>query len=297
MKRTIPLLFFALVFGAFLHAQAENPLQTGIRLYGEGRWREAVIELRRVQAAEADQRAEALYWIALAELSAGEYESALRDLDELTGADPASPRAGEIPYHRGRAFYYLGRYDEAMLLLKSYTDGVSADTLEGGGRKAAALYWIGECLFALGQLEKALDVFSIITEEYPYSVKYEAAAYRAALINQKKIEAELLSILQWSHEESLKTMEEYQRREHSYDQAITAYQKRIAEMLQGGRDPGNAIPDPITELLEREPITIESPPVPSDVMIRLLSGRAQAVELRDRIMESLGSSGKPGGAE
>jgi hypothetical protein len=54
-----------------------------------------------------------------------------------------------------------------------------------------------------------------------------------ALISQKKIEAELLSILKWTHEESLKTVEEYQRRERSYDQAIIAYQKRIADLLKG----------------------------------------------------------------
>ncbi|MDR2052305.1 MAG: hypothetical protein LBP80_02745, partial [Treponema sp.] len=53
-----------------------------------------------------------------------------------------------------------------------------------------------------------------------------------ALINQKKIEVELLSILKWTHEESLKTVEEYQRRERTYDQAIIAYQKKIAEMLR-----------------------------------------------------------------
>jgi hypothetical protein len=69
-------------------------------------------------------------------------------------------------------------------------------------------------------------------EQYPQSVKYEASSYRLALINQKKVEVELLSILKWTHEESLKTVEEYQRRERTYDQAIIAYQKKIAEMLR-----------------------------------------------------------------
>jgi len=49
------------------------------------------------------------------------------------------------------------------------------------------------------------------------------------------VETELLSLLKWSHEESLKTMEEYQRRERSYDQALIAYQKRIADMLKNTR--------------------------------------------------------------
>jgi TolA-binding protein len=209
-------------------------LQGGVRLYGEGKWREAVIELRRAQAeaANPEQRGEVLYWIALAELAAGEYGAAVRDMEELVRIAPASPRRAELPYHTGRAYYYLGRYDEAVVLLKDYSGRVG----EGeDSRKSASLYWIGECLYALGQLDKARDIFMVITEQYPQSAKFEAASYRIDLINQKKVEIELLDLLKWSHEESLRTMEEYQRRERSYDQALIAYQKRIADMLKDTR--------------------------------------------------------------
>jgi hypothetical protein len=84
-------------------------------------------------------------------------------------------------------------------------------------------------------LEDADEIFRLVMEQYPQSAKYEAASYRRTLMNQKKIEAELLAMLKWSHEESLKTIEEYQRRERSYDQAIIAYQKRIADMLRDGK--------------------------------------------------------------
>ncbi|MDR1279064.1 MAG: tetratricopeptide repeat protein [Treponema sp.] len=209
-------------------------LQGGIRLYGEGKWREAVIELRRAQAeaANTEQRAEVLYWIALAELAAGEYGAAVQDMEELARIAPASPRRAELPYHTGRAYYYLGRYDEAVVLLTDYSGRVG----EGGdSRKSASLYWIGECLYALGQLDKAQEIFMVITEQYPQSAKFEASSYRVDLINQKKVEIELLALLKWSHEESLRTMEEYQRRERSYDQALIAYQKRIADMLKDTR--------------------------------------------------------------
>jgi TolA-binding protein len=209
-------------------------LQGGVGLYGEGKWREAVIELRRAQAeaVNTEQRAEVLYWIALAELAAGEYGAAVQDMEELVRIAPASPRRVELPYHTGRAYYYLGRYDEAVVLLTDYSGRVG----EGeDSRKSASLYWIGECLYALGQLDKAQDIFMVITEQYPQSAKFEAASYRIDLINQKKVEIELLALLKWSHEESLRTMEEYQRRERSYDQALIAYQKRIADMLKDTR--------------------------------------------------------------
>jgi TolA-binding protein len=209
-------------------------LREGIRLYSEGKWQEAAAELRRAQAeaSSLEQQAEAMYWIGLAELAGGGYEAAVKDMDDLIRVYPASPRRAELSYHKGRAYYFLGRYDEAIVLLKDYAD----QTGEGEeSRKSAALYWIGECLFALGQLDKARDIFALIMEQYPRSAKFEAASYRLELINQKKIELELLGLLKWSHEESLRTMEEYQRRERSYDQALIAYQKRIADMLKDTR--------------------------------------------------------------
>ncbi|MDR1950533.1 MAG: tetratricopeptide repeat protein [Spirochaetaceae bacterium] len=244
-KITGPFLLFLIIFIGVnntlpLIAQTQTfvtRLERGVDLYGAGRWGEAIQELRRVQteAANIGQRAEALYWIVLAEMGAGEYQNALRDMDTLERLVPGNPRYADIPYYRGRANYYLGHYDEALVIFSAYADGIDADIPGEGARKPAALYWIGECLYSMGQLEDADAIFLLVIEQYPQSAKFEAASYRRALMNQKKIEAELLAILKWSHEESLKTVEEYQRRERSYDQAIIAYQKRIADMLRDGR--------------------------------------------------------------
>ncbi|MDR0376258.1 MAG: tetratricopeptide repeat protein [Spirochaetaceae bacterium] len=222
---------------AHIHAQDQaSRLQNGINLYGRSRWADAVIELRRYQAetTNASQWTEALYWIILSEMGAGEYGAAVRDMDAIDRFIQGNPRYAEIPYHRGRAYYYLGRYDEALVILKAYADSLTFEAAEDEARMSAALYWMGESLYSLGQLDDAQNIFLTIINDYPYSVKYEAASYRTALITQKKIEVELLSLLKWTHEESLKTVEEYQRREQSYDQAIIAYQKRIADMLKEG---------------------------------------------------------------
>jgi len=189
-------------------------LRRGLDFYEQGRWREAVAELRRAQAEAIDPelKAEALYWIALSEISAKDYAGAVQDMDRLELTAPESRRLQEVPYHKGRALYYLGRYEEALLLLKMYADsigGIAPAGSDGAARKSAALYWIGECLYAMGQLENSRDIFTLIIERYPSSIKFEAANYRIALINQKMIESELLGLIQWSHEESLKTMEEY----------------------------------------------------------------------------------------
>jgi TolA-binding protein len=217
-------------------------LRRGLDFYQQSRWREAITELRRSQeeAVDPELKAEALYWIALSEISAKDYAGAVQDIDTLELVAPESKRLREVPYHKGRALYYLGRYEEALLLLKLYADGIGGGSLlpaasEEAARKSAAFYWMGECLYAMGQLDYAREIFSIVTQDYPRSAKFEASSYRLALIHQKKIEEELLNLLKWSHEESLKAIEEYQRRERSYDQALIAYQKRIAELLKDSR--------------------------------------------------------------
>ncbi|MDR1353728.1 MAG: tetratricopeptide repeat protein [Treponema sp.] len=209
-------------------------LQYGVSLYGRGFWPEAAAELRQAYSETNDPviKADALYWIAITELASANYDNSIRAMDELERVSPANIKYAELPYHRGRVYYYMGRFDEAISLFRRYIDSIAVDVPGESARKPAAFYWMGECLYSLGQLDKAQDIFSLIVEQYPQSVKYEASSYRLALINQKKIEVELLSILKWTHEESLKTEEEYQRRERTYDQAIIAYQKKIAEMLR-----------------------------------------------------------------
>jgi len=278
--------------------QAQARLMGGVNLYSQGKWREAVSELRRAQAEAPGKelRGEALFWISLSELSAGEYEQSLRDMDALEETDPGSQRLKELPYHRGRVLYYLGNYNDAIVLFRIYMDSFPADT----GRKAAACYWTGECLFSMGQLDKAGDFFRLITEDYPSSPKYEASVYRLAMINQKKVETELLGLLKWSHEDSLRNMEEYHRRESAYDQALSAYQKRIADMqkdtrLQDLEDSNNNFREQLVLAEERirslentlkESSSTREQTGGSDPLERLKAMRTSAQELENLIRES-----------
>jgi tetratricopeptide (TPR) repeat protein len=220
--------------GAFRPSGFSARLQAGITFYREGRWPEAAAELRqaRAEAIGPRQNTEALYWLALAELSASNYESAIENMEELEKSAPDDNRKTDIAYHRGRAYYYLGYYDEAIPWFKEYADHSSDEA-----RKSAALYWIGECLLSLGQLDRARDLFSLVVEDYPGSAKFEAASYRLDIIKQRKVETELLGLLKLSHEESLRNTEDYQRRERTYDQTLNAYQRRLAENT---KDPGSA---------------------------------------------------------
>jgi TolA-binding protein len=310
-KRKVLTALLAVFLGFSLPLRADtgtnsllSRIQAGIDLYGQGKWEEAVRTLRPVAGRDSARplRSEALFWLGLSELAMGDYEGALRDMEELEKSDPENLRLSELGYHKGRVLFFLGRYDEAVILLKNYADSISGtpETLspQDSSKKSAALYWVGESLYSMGLLDRAGEIFLLITESYPQSAKYEAASYRLALINQKKVETELLGLLKWSHEESLKTMEEYERRERSYDQALIAYQKRIAEMLKDTRladlefsnaryrEQLAAAEDRI-KILEETIRQNQAFPRPLSPEERLKALKSSALEIQDQLLKEL----------
>jgi TolA-binding protein len=189
-----------------------------------GKFADAAAEFKTITPYSPDFY-EGLYWLGLSELSAGNYADALSDFEELEKHDTLSLHSKDIPYQKGRCLYYLGRYNDAIVVLSSY-----AESQDDTNKKASALYWAGESLYALGNYDLALQMYETIVTQYPKSPKYPPASYRIDLIKQKKGEEELLSIIKWTHEELLKNLEDYETREKNYDQMLADYQKRIREM-------------------------------------------------------------------
>ena len=216
------------------NAQAEysRRITNGTQLYREARMSEAAAEFRRAQetAVNAGDWAQALYWVILSELALADYGSALRDMDELERLTPNSAYARDMVYHRARVYFNQGYFEDAMVLFKRYSDGISSDDIEKAHQKASAFFWTGECLYFMGQFEEAEKFYAWVITKYPDSPKIEVSSYRIDLIKQKKIEAELLALLRWSHEESLRTSEDYQRKIKTYENTLNSYQRRIAEL-------------------------------------------------------------------
>ena len=102
---------------------------------------------------------------------------------------------------------------------------------------ANALYWSGESLYSLGRLDAARRVFQSVVSEYPRSFRVEAARYRIALIDLDERETELLELLRWSHEEYLQALDEFERREQAYQEAISSYQQQLSA-VQDAQDAG-----------------------------------------------------------
>ncbi|MDR3324953.1 MAG: tetratricopeptide repeat protein [Spirochaetaceae bacterium] len=318
-RKTCILCLFLLAFLVGVGAQSagssgsayfKSRLQSGIELYADGKWGEAVTELRRFQMEVADpaSRAEAQFWVAMAQMSAGQYEDAVHDFDEVPRIDPRSPRVLELPYQKARSFYYLGRFNEAIVLFRQYADGIRPDGRYVNGvradnwnaqsaavnagdeynRKAAAVYWIGECLFSLEEFEKAEEMFAVVVGQYAKSYKYESSVNRIALIKQKKVEAQLLEIMRQNGEKKpgggglSSASGDKAGASGAYEDALGAYQQSIAPYLTQDASkerytPSGVLPGGRGTAPGTDPNTV----------MRLLAVKTQALEMMERLMTTL----------
>lgn len=224
-KSVVFLLFVFFIFSGLLYGQ--DSLNRGLEAYSRGDWAGAVVSFKRAASENGAASGDAGYWLVMAETAMGDYKSALRDADSFLENYPQDKRYGDMLYQKGRILHLSGKYDDSIVVL-----GTFANSYSGNEYVSSAVYWIGENLYLLGRFDEAEKMYRKVLAEYPLSVKKEASSYKIQLIEQKEREEELLEILRWSHEESLKVIEEYSRRERNYEQALNAYQKKVSGTIQ-----------------------------------------------------------------
>jgi len=275
-------------------------VEQGVRLFGEEKYSEALEIFNRVLAdtGAVESRPDAVYWSGLSYIALGNLENARRSLDVFIKEYPRDGHYPDAVYQRGRISYMQGDYEEGIRIF-----GAFLDANPGHSFFPSALFWTGDCLFSIGRLSEAESIFRAILDEYPDSVKYEAANYKLSLIRLKYRERELLTLLKWSHEESLRVIEEFQRREKAYEQALSVYQRRLSEagLSQGEKTPApsaqkdtggdvaalNARIEELSRLLEAE----TGSAVPSQGKESLLGLKAEALELMSYYLDWLARNG------
>jgi len=301
---------------------AKAALDGGVALFGQGRYREALDAFGSVLAdpRSGAARAEAAYWSVLAYIATGDRDTASASIDAFVAAYPSSPRLPDLLYQRGRIHYSKAEYEEALKAFAAFAEAAPASDL-----LPSALYWCGECLYSLGRLDEAERAFAAVVEKYPSSVKVEAASYRRSLIGLEYRERELLRLLTWSHEESLRAVEDFRRREKAYEQSIAIYQKQlgetkraasddkekiIADLRSQNADLGARLAKAQAELAsakaeadalrsaraaERAPLgataPVASPAEPAGSIAEALAAKARALDLLDFYLERLAKEG------
>jgi outer membrane protein assembly factor BamD (BamD/ComL family) len=308
MKNTLIVAVF-LCSAALLGAQATG-LLAGVTAVESGDYPAAITALRAVVAdpGQAAVHGDAYLLLAKAEIASGRLKEATATLEHYLLTFPKHRSYAEGVYLKGRLLYLQGEFENAIIALeqfrKTYPDSLFVPN---------ATYWSGESLFALGNLDEALATMRAVVKQWPDSPRAEAAGYRASLIELHKREAELLKLLKASHQETLKTIEDYQRRERMHEQAVAAYQRRLAS---DGADSDKEVVRLEQALAERErelarlraqldalarqgaaqpaAAATSPPPAPgqSAQAARLLEAKARALDLKSRLMRRLGGEGK-----
>ncbi len=95
---------------------------------------------------------------------------------EAAGAGPivAPPAEAQMLYDQGYSLFHQQRYADAEAQFRRYVEQYPRTDLTDN-----ALFWIGECLYARGELSSALEVFSETVERFPQGNKVSDALLKA----------------------------------------------------------------------------------------------------------------------
>lgn len=293
--------------------QVPDELAAGLQAFQAGDFEQALEQFEAARSREDIPAwdGHSLFWSARTQMALGRYEPAADTFDLFLGRYSRHPYREEAAYQRARIFHIQDQHEAAIDRFMRFLDEFPDSEFYPN-----ALYWTGEALYALGRLDEAQRLFAEVTERYPSSFRVEAARYRIDIIELSRREEELLTLLQWSHEEYLSALETYQARERSYQEALRAYRERfaglasedfqqeirilnariaelestvterdarindlLAQLRQASVEPGVESPTPES--------TVETPQPQSDVELQetLLSLKAQALELQEILLE------------
>ncbi|MFP4152922.1 MAG: tetratricopeptide repeat protein [Alkalispirochaeta sp.] len=202
----------------------DDLIRDGIAAFGTSDFESAVMSFRDVLLGDPTpgQEGSAYFWLAKSAMAMGRLGEAERNLEYYLRTFPDHEYAVEAHYQRGRILYLQEDHEGALQVLTAFIRDHEASPFV-----ANATYWSGESLFNLGRLDEAKRLFESVLRDYPTSYRVEAARYRIGLIELHQREQELLTLLQWSHEEYLQALDEFERREGAYQEAIASYQQRL----------------------------------------------------------------------
>jgi TolA-binding protein len=209
--------------------QGEKILNEGITAVQNSRFNQAISTFREilVDPELEEYQGGAYFWIAKSNMALGFLDEASEDLEYFLENFPENDYYSQARYQEGRIAFLKGNYEKAIQLFSSFIEQYPDSPYV-----ANAYYWMGDSLLSLGHAENAKEMFEIVVSQYPTSYRVEGANYKISVIDLKKREDELVKLLKWSHEEALKAFEEFQQKEKNYQEAIQAYQKKIASLSE-----------------------------------------------------------------
>ncbi len=249
LRKALVLVPLLVLCAPFLSAQASGPgsastvaadMKNALAFYQAGDYARAAPLFQRVASdpAAGDLRRDALLLGAKSLMTTGGLLDAGRDLDAYLAAYRSSPDYPEAVYQKARLDFLQNDYEGALQAVQAFIDGYPSSPFV-----SSAWFWAAESLYGLGRLDDAQVLYQKIVSDFPTSVKVEAARYRIELIKVRRQEFELSRLLTWSHEQLLRTAEQYQVKEKTWQQEIDSYQKQLAGSDRTAADDMKTISD------------------------------------------------------
>jgi TolA-binding protein len=210
---------------AFSAQENSSDLTQGIASFRNGNYGGSLTWFRDViiDTNQKDIHSDAYFWIAKSYMALRQLDNAEDNLDFFILHYSGHKYYQEALYQRGRLMFLQKDYENCIQenyhFIENYPDSPFA---------ANAYFWTAESLYTLGKLDEAEKLYSHIIYNYPTTYKVESANYRLTMIEQKYREQSLVELLKLTHEEYLKSIEEFQVREKTYENALDSYQKKLS---------------------------------------------------------------------
>lgn len=197
--------------------QVTNQIEAGKLFFQNGRYQEALASFREslTDPRLSNLRAEASFWTAKTLYSLSRWDEASRSFDAFLAQYPSDRNAVEAEYLRSRIYYLVEDYESAIQLFARFIQRYPTSPFVPN-----AYYWTAESFYSQGNLAEAKQVYQLIVNNYESSSRFEAAQYRLEVLDLKQKEQELIQLLRWTQEESIKLTQEFRRQEQAYQQAI-----------------------------------------------------------------------------
>ncbi len=223
------LCFVSAVLPIYPAETLEDELMYGLDLFKEARYEQSLRLFQTVldDPDSSDLHGDALYWMSRSQIEMNELDDASRSLEDYLLNYSGHRHNEDGRYYKGRILFLQNEYDNCIHFYSSFLTGFPESPYY-----ASSLFWIGESLYAMGRFDEAAEIYKTLLEKYPRSVKIEASRYRLSLIEYRYREEELLKMLQWSHEEFLKSTAEYEQKEKEFNQALGVYQGKLIELTR-----------------------------------------------------------------
>lgn len=259
--------------------------QKARKLFEQNKFDESIILFREIILSSnmPSLQREAYFWIAKAYMNSDKLSQAETNLEYyLATYKDEALNYPEAVYQKGRLLFLQEQYQQAVEILNTFIKTYPEHELVSN-----AYYWIGECLYALGQFDDSAMMFKIVIDNYPGAIKTEASIYKLRLIEHKKSELALQNLLKWSQEQFISSLNQFKIREKSLQQAINEYENKQGIVINQNEynDLKKAASE--NETLKKQLADIEDrmKDLENNQDIKDLSDRLKQLKLREELLD------------